>query len=159
MSDSNSSRVWSNFTLIVSLTIALLMYVLAFFFAITSLDTIESSSIAPDFLGELYGIEGFNLGLTITMIAVLSIGFFFSVIAWATFVELSNKIPGWKEIFFPLLLNMVYILFLVNLTVGSIGSDGGTNFTSGMKYGVFLLTLVMNALLIAYIANTSSTDE
>ena len=162
MSDSTDS--WSlKRTLILSLIITLLMYILAFFFAVSSQNTIESTSFAPDFLSDLYGVEGYNLGLAIIMIAVLSIGFFFSVIAWATYKEINHGIPAWKEIFIPLLINLALVLFLVNLNVGTGGIDdqvqeGGTNFTNAMKYTVFLATLVLNTLFILYIANTGSDE-
>ncbi|MHA1912400.1 MAG: hypothetical protein ACTSYA_11980 [Candidatus Kariarchaeaceae archaeon] len=165
MSDSTDSWSRINRTLILSLIITLLMYSLAFFFAVSSQNTIESTSFAPDFLSDLYGIEGFNLGLTVIMIAILSIGFFFSVIAWATVVERNHGIPGWKEIFLPLLINLAVAGLLINLNVGTGGlsdehvQEGGTNFTSAMKYSVFLITLVMNTLFIFYIANTAPDSE
>jgi hypothetical protein len=139
------------------------MYILAFFFAVSSQNTIESTSFAPDFLSDLYGVEGYNLGLTIIMIAMLSIGFFFSVIAWATYKEIKHGIPGWKEIFIPLLINLAIVLFLVNLKVGTGGIDdqvqeGGTNFTDAMRYTVVLTILVINTLFIYYIANTASDE-
>ena len=57
MSDSIES--WSQITrtFILSLIITLLMYILAFFFAVSSEKTIESTAFIPDFLSDLYGIE------------------------------------------------------------------------------------------------------
>ena len=165
MSDSTDSWNRINRTLILSLIITLLMYSLAFFFAISSENTIESTAFASNFLSDLYGTDGFNLGLTVIMIATLSIGFFFSVITWATIKERNHGIPGWKEIFIPLLINIVIAGLLVNSNVGTGGisdeqvQEGGTNFTSAMKYTVFLVTLVINALFIFYIANTAPEKE
>ncbi len=164
MSETTDSWSRINRTFIISLIITLLMYILAFFFAVSSQNIIESTSFAPNFLSDLYGVEGFNLGLTITMIATLSIGFFFSVIAWATYKEMKHGIPGWKEIFIPLLINLAVVLLVIIQKVGTGGisdeqvQEGGTNFTSAMRYTIFLVTLVMNTLFIYYIANTASDE-
>ena len=106
---SATTESWSrvNRTFILSLIITLLMYILAFFFAVSSESTVESTAFIPNFLSDLYGVEGFNVGLTVLMLVVLTLGFFFSVIAWATYVERSHGIPGWKEIFLPFLISLL----------------------------------------------------
>ena len=149
-------RIWKddkNRTILLSTIMLLASLILAIVFA--SWDHVN----APNWLKGLYkeDVEVYNAGLTILTAVLVSIFYFFLLIALATLSEIRANLPSWGAFIIP---SVVSILATWVITVISpTGVQGYTNYTTGMQWTVFGILIGIIIISIVYIFFTEPSEE
>lgn len=152
-------RIWKdekNRTLLLSTIILLASLILALVFASWEYGT------APKWLQGLYieQVSGeavsYNVGLTILTGVLVSIFYFFLLIALATLSEIRANLPSWGSFIFP-----VIIAISVTWIITSIGYNaaGVSNFNTAMQWTVFGILVGVIFLSIFYIFLTEPKED
>jgi hypothetical protein len=149
-------RIWKdekNRTILLSIIIIIASLILVMVFASWDYEN------APNWLKGLYleDVNNYNVGLTILTGVLVSIFYFFLLIALATFSEIRANLPSWGSFIIPTLVSIL-ITFIVTV-ISPTGVGGYTNFTSGMQWTVFGILIVVIFLSIIYIFFTEPSEE
>ncbi len=153
-------RIWKddkNRTLLLSVIILLATLILAIMFA--SWDYIN----APAWLQGLYKevIVGepisYNAGLTILTAVLISIFYFFLLIALATLSEIRANLPSWGTFIIPVVISILVTWMITSISPTGVG--GNSNYNSGMQWTLFGILVVVIFLSIIYIFLTEPGDE
>ncbi|MBA7556763.1 hypothetical protein ES705_49482 [subsurface metagenome] len=150
--------IWKNEknrTLLISTIIAIGALILAMIIASLNYES------APNFIRVWYfsdqTVRHYSIGLVLIEIFLLSLFYFFLLIAIATLSEIRANLPSWGTI----LLSTI-IAFLVTWFVTSIHPSGQaqpTNFTTGMQWTIFGTLICVVILSIVYLAFTEPKEE
>ncbi len=147
MSESFYERYWvkpAGRSFIIAGFLAIFSIVLAFYLALQN-----PTSTSLGFLYKELPLEETNWSLTIVILVLMQITFLGLVLALANFEELNGRIPGWGQIFFPMIITELLALFVTNVTTtgtvaGSEQDVGGlSNFNSQMTAVIGWGTLVL----------------
>lgn len=149
--------IWKNEknrTLLISTIVAIGALILAMIIA--SLKYVS----APNFIKVWYfsdqTVRHYSIGLVLIEILLLSLFYFFFLIAIATLSEIRANLPSWGTI----LLSTI-VAFLVTWFVTSIHPSTAlpTNFTTGMQWTIFGSLIGVVILSIVYLAFTEPKEE
>jgi len=149
-------RIWKdekNRTLLIGSIIALAVLILAFIFSGWNKNS------APNWLKGLYledPTEIYNVGLTILVGILVSIFYFFLMLALATLREIRASLPSWGSF-----VSSSVIAILITWIITSIkpGLAQKTNYTTAMQWTIFGMLILTIILSIVYIFFTESPDE
>lgn len=149
--------IWKNEknrTLLISTIVAIGALILAMIIASLNYDS------APKFIRVWYfsdqTVRHYSIGLVLIEILLLSLFYFFLLIAIATLSEIRANLPSWGTI----LLSTI-IAFLVTWFVTSIHPRTAqpTNFTNGMQWTIFGSLIGVIILSIVYLTLTEPKEE
>lgn len=153
-------RIWKddkNRTLLLSTIILLATLILAIVFA--SWDYVS----APKWLQWLYieEIPGedmpYNAGLTVLTAILVSIFYFFLLIALATLSEIRANLPSWGSFILPVIISILATWMITEIRPKGVG--GNPNYTTSMQWTVFGILIGVIILSIIYIFLTEPGEE
>ena len=145
-------RVWKdsrNRTLLISSIILLAALILAIVFA--SWEPLT----APSWLVGLYYEDPgsiYGVGLTIITAVLVSIFYFFLLLALATFSEIRANLPSWGTFVFSSIISI-----LTEIRPKGVGGD--PNYNTAMQWTIFGVLIVVIVLSIIYIFLTEPSEE
>lgn len=149
-------RIWKdekNRTLLIGSIIALAVLILAFIFSGWNQNS------APSWLKGLYlddPTEIYNVGLTILVGILVSIFYFFLMLALATLREIRAGLPSWGS-FVSSSVTAILITWIITSIKTGLAQE--TNYTTAMQWTIFGMLILTIILSIVYIFFTESPDE